>query len=259
MISKVKSLSEVLSKIPLQVWNKIIKKEPEWIYMHKFLKRYGFGKFAVLMIVAGLNDYQLKGKAEKAYWLPLSNLLENKPVPEHPEELINILEGFYSKERFSNAKIKRLRRFLSSSLAQELWNSKPEDMAKNFIKIWYRLAEIMKQNRNAKTITFAMKCLGISLLMVGETNFNFEKIPIPVDYRVKKFTKRLGVIFEDDDDIRDFWNAVLEELRKEVEINMIHLDSLIWQIGTLDKDKIIEYFSELGLESVGKELVEILR
>ena len=56
--------------------------------MYKFLKRYGFGKFAVLVIVAGLNDYQLKGKADKAYWLPLSNLLENKPVPEHPEELL---------------------------------------------------------------------------------------------------------------------------------------------------------------------------
>ncbi|HIP88491.1 MAG TPA: N-glycosylase/DNA lyase [Thermococcus paralvinellae] len=254
-----RDVAEILSKIPLQVWNEIVKKEPEWIHMHKFLKRYGFGKFAVLMIVAGLNDYQLKGRAEKAYWPPLSNLLEGKPVPKSPEELINILEEFYSKERFSNAKIRRLKRFLSSSLAQELWTSKPEDVAKDFVKIWYRLAETMKQKGNAKTIAFAMKCLGISLLMAGETNFSFEKIPIPVDYKVKEFTKRLGVEFKNDDDIRNFWSAVLEELKTRVDINMIHLDSLIWQIGTLDRDEIIEYFSEFGLENIGRELVEVLR
>ena len=115
-----RDVAEILSKIPLQVWNEIVKKEPEWIHMHKFLKRYGFGKFAVLMIVAGLNDYQLKGRAEKAYWPPLSNLLEGKPVPKSPEELINILEEFYSKERFSNAKIRRLKRFLLSSFSQSI-------------------------------------------------------------------------------------------------------------------------------------------
>lgn len=105
-----KDVAEVLSKIPLQVWNEIVKKEPEWVHMRKFLKRFGFGKFAVLMIVAGLNDYQLKDKDEKAYWPPLSNLLEGKPVPKSPEELIYILEEFYSKERFSNAKVKRLKK-----------------------------------------------------------------------------------------------------------------------------------------------------
>lgn len=132
-------------------------------------------------------------------------------------------------------------------------------MAKDFVRIWHRLAETMKQNRNAKTITFAMKCLGISLLMAGETNFSFEKMPIPVDYRVREFTKRLGVEFKNDDGIRNFWSSVLEELRKKVNVNMIHLDSLIWQIGAPDRVEIVKYFSEFGLEKVGRELVEVLR
>ena len=51
----------------------------------------------------------------------------------------------------------------------------------------------------------------------------------------------------------------MEELRKKVDINMINLDSLIWQIGTFDRAEIIDYFSELELENVGRELVEVLR
>ena len=256
---KINSISEILSKIPSKVWNEIVKREPEWIYMHKFLGRYGFGRFAVLMTVAGLNDYQLKGKAEVAYWPPLSALLERKGVPNSPLELMYILGEFYSRERFSNTKIRRLEKFLLSSLAQDLWTSEPEDVARDFVNIWYRLADTMGQDRNAKTITFAMKCLGISLLMVGETDFSFEKIPIPVDYRVKTFTERLGVAVWDDDDIRYFWSSVLEELRKNVDVNMIHLDSLVWQIGTLDRVGIVRYFSELGVEDVGRELAEVLR
>ncbi|AKG91842.1 protein of unknown function {DUF1886} [Geoglobus ahangari] len=92
-------ISHILSKIPLEVWNRIVKEEPEWKHIHTFLERYGFGKFATLMVMLGLNDYQLKGKAEIAYWPKIKELLENKPVPETPEELKNILSVFYSRER----------------------------------------------------------------------------------------------------------------------------------------------------------------
>jgi DNA-(apurinic or apyrimidinic site) lyase len=55
-------LVNVLSEIPAEIWNRIVKEEPEWRYMEGFPKRYGFGRFAVLMLAAGLNDFQLKGK-----------------------------------------------------------------------------------------------------------------------------------------------------------------------------------------------------
>jgi len=58
---------EIFSQIPLEVWNKIVQEEPEWKNMREILEKYGFGRFAVLMIVTGLNDFQLKGKAEVAY------------------------------------------------------------------------------------------------------------------------------------------------------------------------------------------------
>jgi DNA-(apurinic or apyrimidinic site) lyase len=42
-------------------------------------------------------------------------------------------------------------------------------------------------------------------------------------------------------------------------ISMIHLDSLVWQIGTLSKAEIVNYFSQLGLRNIGERLAEMLR
>ncbi|MDI9642767.1 MAG: hypothetical protein QXQ38_07630 [Archaeoglobaceae archaeon] len=41
--------------------------------MEEFL-RLDFGKFAVLMVSAGLNDFKLKGKAEKVYWSEIAKI-----------------------------------------------------------------------------------------------------------------------------------------------------------------------------------------
>ena len=169
-----------------------------------------------------------------------------------------MLKEFYARERLPDLKLKRLNRFLSSGLADKLWITESEDVAENFTGIWHELAGTMNQSRDAKTIAFAMKCLGISLLMAGESNFSFEKIPIPVDYRIREFTKRLGVSVENDNDVRAFWSQVLEGIRKRVNINMIHLDSLIWQIGVLRKQEIVEYFSAFSLSKLGEKIAEVV-
>jgi len=49
------------------VWEEIVKKEPEWEFMLDLFKLWGFGKFSVLMMAAGLTDYQPKRKTEKSY------------------------------------------------------------------------------------------------------------------------------------------------------------------------------------------------
>lgn len=254
------SISTILSAIPTEIWNIIVEKEPEWRYMEKLLEGYGFGRFAVLMLAAGLNDFQLKGKAEVAYWPKIREILERSGVPDSLKDLERILSRFYRNERLPELKLRRLNRLLSSRLAGDLWSAKPDDVAKDFLKIWYKLANTMRQGRDAKTITFAMKCLGIALLMAGKTDFSFENIPIPVDYRVREFTKRLGVTVRDDEDVREFWNEVLKELRKSrPEVNMIHLDSLVWQIGVLSKPEIVSYFENLGLREVGERIAELVR
>ena len=254
-------IENLFTRIPAEVWDRVVEEEPEWRYMNGFLEKYGFGRFTVLMVAAGLNDFQLKGRAEIAYWPRLRDLLEKRlpEVPNSPKEMEDMLKEFYVRERLRDLKLRRLNRYLSSRLAARLWNAEPEDVAENFTGIWHELAGTMNQKMDAKTIVFAMKCLGMSLLMAGENNFSFEKIPIPVDYRVRVFTERLGVCVVNDSDVRAFWERVLEGIKKSININMIHLDSLVWQIGVLEKQEIVEYFSAFGLSELGEKIAEVMK
>ena len=77
---------------------------------------------------------------------------------------------------------------------------------------------------------------------------------------MREFTRKIGVKVSNDEDVRSFWRGVLEDLKKiGVRINMIHLDSLIWQIGTLSRHEVREYFRRLGLSEVGEKMAEVMR
>jgi DNA-(apurinic or apyrimidinic site) lyase len=119
----------------------------------------------------------------------------------------------------------------------------------------------MNQEARAKTIVFAMKCLGISLLMAKEYGFDFSRIPIPVDSRIESLTQKLAYKeFEGLKDIQGFWSEILRELKKEFpRLSMIHLDSLCWQIGTLSYSEMRGYFERLGLREIGENLISIIK
>ncbi|MCX9011657.1 MAG: N-glycosylase/DNA lyase [Candidatus Methanoperedens sp.] len=252
-------LSDVFSEIPQDVWENIVKKEPEWLNMETFSHRFGFGPFAVLMIVTGLNDYQLKGKAEEAYWPKIQKILEISLPPRSPTELYNLLRPFYQKERFKERKIERLGRFLRSPLASELWINPPQRVSTDFLNIWSQIAMTMHQKPQAKTIAFAMKCLGISLLIAGEYKFDFT-VPIPVDSRVKEFTKQLGFQVNKEEDIRKLWDEILSMLQcRNPAITMIHLDSFVWQLASMNKYNLQNYFRDLGNPRIGDGISSLLQ
>ena len=240
-------LVAVLKELGTSAWRRAIEMEPEYINMGPLFDDYGFGPFATLMVVAGLNDYQLKGKAEKSYWPKLKEHLIGKPSPSSPDALIDRLVAFYEHERLSKAKLNRLDKFLHSQLAQYMFRADAREISRCFLEIWNKLAKVMGQQKNSKTIVFAMKCLGLSLILAGENGFDFGPIPIPVDSRVKSLNQRIGLTFSNEDEIRRFWSEVLYDLRNhDQDLTMIHLDSLLWQIAPLDEKDLIIYL-EKGL------------
>jgi N-glycosylase/DNA lyase len=253
---RVNQFISLIKKIPFNVWENIVRNEPEWVYLEPLYDNYGFGRFAVTLLIIGLNDYQLKGKAEQKYWSVIASHLKSFNIPESVDDLEKCLTFFYQKERLPKGKIKRLHCFLQSNLAKEIWKATPNKIERNFQQIWKQLASIMKQNKDAKTICFAMKCLGITLLISNYTNFDFTCISIPVDSRIEQFTKKTRLLHDiSPKSIRSLWNTILYDLQHTNErLTMIHLDSLIWQIGTLDHDSIGEYFSEYQQEKIGEEL-----
>ncbi len=256
-----KRLITILDQVPTKTWEQVVNEEPEWKVMRPFLNKYGFGPFAVLMLATGLNDYMLSGKAEKAYWPPLGEILSSSPVPKTRKELYYTLAPFYRNERYNEQKIDRLKRFLFSGLAEMLWTANPSEASRIFPYIWRKLADTMGQNPHAKTITFAMKCLGLSLIMAGEYNFDFSQVPIPVDYRVVRFTKSTGLGESDTEEkVRQTWNRVLSGLQESKPyLTMIHLDSLVWQIATMNEKQMQDYFALLGNPMVGRQLCDFMK
>jgi DNA-(apurinic or apyrimidinic site) lyase len=224
-------------------------------------QKYPFGTFAVTMVTLGLNDFQLKGKADEVYWPRIQNILGNSEAPATPGQLIAILKPFYQAERLNELKSNRLDRFLKSELVNSLWPATPRYIAEEFEAIWMSLSILMNQEPGAKTIVFAMKCLGISLLMYREYGFDFSRIPIPVDSRIEALTQEVASKeFKGRQDIQDFWSEILWELKKELpRLSMIHLESLCWQIGTLSYSEMRAYFERLGLREIGENIIRIIR
>lgn len=254
---RIKKLIEILDEISWDTWEHIVKIEPEWKELKPFLQQYNYGAFAVLMITIGINDYQLKGKADVAYWPEIRRIVEKSPIPKSPKDLYTILHPFYQKERLPTQKLKRLRKIITSSLVKELWISSSSDVSLNFNEIWQRLAKILNQKPQDKTISFAMKCLGISLLMAHEYKFNFGSIPMPVDLRVVRFTKKTGIAdTENPKTVRKAWNNVLSSLNvNNPDLTMIHLDSLIWQIASFNDAELLDYFQKIGIKNIGNHII----
>lgn len=250
-------IAELLRLIPWEKWEQILEDEPEWRYMRPLSLKYPFGPFAVAMVAVGLNDYQLKGKSEEVYWPKIQTILTASEVPTSPNQLISVLRPFYKFERLNQRKASRLDRFLKSELADSLWANTTLRVAQDFEAIWMRLSIVMNQGPQDKTIVFAMKCLGISLLMAGEYGFDFSRIPIPVDSRIEALTQKVfpGQLIGRGK-IQGFWSEILAELKEGLpELSMIHLDSLCWQIGTLSVAELMAYFERLELAEVGQKLI----
>lgn len=236
------------TSIPYPSWDLIVRNEPEWIELKQFHKEYPFGPFAVLMLMCGLNAYQLKGRAEVGYFPAIRDILLQNKIPKTPGDLVQILFPLYECDRLPKNKCSRLYRFLESNLANQIWNSSPVEIERIFISIWHDLAEVMGQEKDKKTIVFAMKCLGVALLMEHKVNFHFEEIPVPVDSRVRKITAELGGPTQPDRMVQQYWHQVIEKIRqKDPTITMIHLDSFLWQVvGNFGEER-KEWFCKHGI------------
>jgi DNA-(apurinic or apyrimidinic site) lyase len=260
--SRVKDqLLEILRMIPSEAWQLIVKKEPEWQYLEPLNNKFLHGSFSVFMLAVGLNTYQLKGRAEITYWPRLYEVMKDYNSLPRVETLYEYLVEFYKEERLNAAKIERLSRFLGSPFAEKLWTKSPQEISSLTNHIWHSLGNVMRQELHEKSICFAMKCLGISLMMTNEYDFDIHAVPIPVDSRIIKFTNCLGIDIEEDIRIiQAFWKDIISSLHlTSPQINMIHLDSLIWQLAHHDTIELISYFEDLGIGEVGGRLAHLLK
>ena len=121
------------------------------------------------------------------------------------------------------------------------------------------LAAALARSDDDNQIVFAMKCLGLSLMMAGENHFDAHLLPLPGGSRLRRLTRKLSFDCAAQQALREFWNEIFAFVRKpHGELSMIHLDSLLWQIALLDRVELVAYFDDLGVRPAGARLVELL-
>ena len=274
-------VASILSKLDnKEIWMKIIENEPEW----RIIKRYKidedfedqFGKFALIMIATAINDYYLGVESAEDYWNRVIKRIaceKEKLIKLNNDNFIKRLAYIYAQaltgskpscNKYNgrrekpvadyNKKLWRLFKLFMSPLPSRIVEMKKDDFrnTKTLNQIWKNLAKAMKQNTNAKTITFAMKTIGIALIMRDdEVLFDFA-IPIPVDFRIKNITRRItschGIRELSEVQIQKFWEIVINKMNKKlknIKIDVIYIDSLLWQLDR-DPGGVQNYFKNLA-------------
>ncbi|NAZ26243.1 MAG: N-glycosylase/DNA lyase [Nanoarchaeota archaeon] len=170
--------------------------------------------FLKLIVINSLLAFQLSYKGEK-FWKIFSIYFSK-----HNDDIYNNFLSFIDlyNRRYREIKIKRLNRIYNWIKDKDLLIYKDD-----LVKFNSEIAKVMGQKIYDKTIVFSTKIYGYGLRIIGyKIIFPFE-IFIPIDNRIGKISKD-----------KNYWI----KLSKEINIPLLHIDSLIWITMGLDNDKI---------------------
>lgn len=175
-----------------------------------------------LVLANSLVCYQLSGKWED-YWEEFSlyfsdKFQENLLVSDIIDLMANFLKNCKKNKRFTETKISRIVKFepfLEEFLGKENF------FYENMLELRDKIAKIMKQKKDAKTVVFAVKMFSYSARNI----FDFTKFPsdlmIPIDSRLTEIFEKYNNWYEK---IEDFYI----DLSLNLQIPMMHLDAIIW-------------------------------
>lgn len=175
-----------------------------------------------LVLANSLVCYQLSGKWED-YWEEFSDYFkakfqENLLVSDIIDLMANFLKNCKKNKRFTDMKIARLSKFepfLEEFLGQEKY------FYKNMLELRDKIAKIMKQKKDAKTVVFAVKMFSYAARNIFEMQYFPKELMIPIDSRLTSMYEKYQNWQEK---IEDFYI----ELSELLGISMMHLDGIIW-------------------------------
>lgn len=252
---------EALRLIPPEAWERVVEREPEQGFLSLALRLHRWEEALSLTLIAGLNDYQLRCRAEECYWPPLERVLR-QAGGDYKAALQGMME-FYKSQPLGGQKLARMRRLLRSRLHWEILTGQwsPQRLARELGVLHRRLGEAMGQRPEAKTIAFAAKLAAMLARLAGAGGVEVE-LPMPVDRRVEALSLCLEGRKMDADSIRQLWSRLLRELKTaHPSLTMVELDSLAWQLAARLRGgagDITEYFRELGAPRVGESVARCL-
>ncbi len=222
MNNKIEELIRILKDFDLKSIRIIEEQYDEQFKALKFLYSNIKSKesFPLLVILNALISYQLNTKGEN-YWWKFANYFSShykfKPIKDEVQVMKEFLNNSKSNKRFLSTKLKRIDKM--KCVMEEIKNNYLF-FYENMVELQKLLSNTLKQNKDAKTIVFAVKMFGYSMRIYSGKFISYPfEIKIPVDLRIERITKRFT-----DEDPKKFWFKI----SKKVNIPSLHLDVLFW-------------------------------
>lgn len=186
--------------------------------------------FVKLVIFNALLAYQLTTTWEK-YRQNFANFHENTEKNQIKEKMEEFIKNY--NKRLLNMRLKRLEKI--SPFIEEIDINIFEKRKENQELFLSDLIKTTKQDKQAKTLVFAVKMFVRSMRICGYKTKVSKKIFIPIDNRIWKISKN-----------KDFW----VEIQEKTNISLLLLDSLfyismsnnIWNIANISLKKKVELF-----------------
>ncbi len=194
--------------------------DPQLLSIKQLANKFESKVFYDITLLSALVAYRLRGSGE-TYWSDLVRMSDaslNSPY--------DIVKNFLKSRRelAIRGKFSRLKKLEYSNFS--LIKNLP-DYKDNPKKLYDELKELLK-GRGEKTLSFAVKIFYYSVLAME--NYRIElplDIPLPVDSRVIKVSRAIGLINSSCNErkkISDAWN----EISVITNISPLHIDSYIW-------------------------------
>ncbi len=215
---KIDLISRFFKSIDFDCYYRLELSDPQLEALKKIRQKCNENCFYKFIIAASLVAYRLKTNGE-SYWNSLSgfDIDASDPYKSVEEFLIK------NRELARNAKLKRLRSLkeMDAMLTSEL-----EDYKKDLGKLYETLLGIYGASYQ-KTVSFACKMFHYGLITEGVHETVPKKIPMPLDNRVLKVSKSLGLINEQKNTACALkaWKNVSEKSG----IDQLHLDVFVWR------------------------------
>jgi N-glycosylase/DNA lyase len=246
------AIGNVLKHLPVNVWEEIDRQQPEWPVLEALCKMTEPGN-VLAGIALGLSDYQANGRSNN-FWEQASTLLAQTGSISTTQEARLLLRAILSRGGVRLAKIKlaRVDRLCNSTLPGWLADFTIQELGSRATPLWEKLAEVMNQRCDAKTIVMGMKMVDQMYKIVTEKYLDFNpRIPIGVDSRIAKISLSSGLVSPPNGmtvvqaikgqrldeftkakkkDIIGAWDGVLSNTNT---ISILRIDSLAWQLGEI--------------------------
>ena len=198
--------------------------------------------FPRLVVANALVSYQLSGRGEE-WWWEFAHWFSRREVKDIYEAYSKFLPKSRTNRRLVHAKLKRLERAKGFLMEMDV-----DRYYKDMLSLRDALAGVLNTRKDAKTVVFAVKMFGYAMrIATGEFVPYPMEVPIPVDSRIERVTKRFGRV-----DPIHFWNTVAGRTG----VPPLHIDSILWPVLGGNKEVKREIVRSFG--RVGEELVALL-